>query len=644
MSNYISVRDGGKSSEEGLMKPWYRLFTSGIPISNNPLSLKASQRGAGANMSVDVAIGDVALADTNYIFWGWSDAINNVVISAADPTNPRIDAVVAYLDKSVVSSASNNNPGALKFMAVAGTAAGSPTIPSDGTIQAAVGASNPFVKICSVAVAALASSIVSANITDLRTDVTYKGTVATSSWNNLNTTPTTTTYNGNHSFTQVYNGIDLTSLLPVGTRIRLTRTSAAPSQCATLNGTTQYFSKATPAGFSNTNFPVCSAWIKVTAYAASNYGVIVSKYNGTSGFEFVVDTTGRLALIGRNAGSANFNQVQSYQAVTLNRWIHVAAQLDMSTATLDATHSYILMDGISVTVQKVTGGTAPTAFIQAGNLEIGSENGGTNLFTGQISQVAVYSAAVTQATLIAAQNQTLVGTETSLISAYTLSNSLNDLNANANNLTANGSAATTTADSPFAQGVSAGTEEYGIVTSRSFSTNTTVTIQVAEGSALPTLGGASAVYYSGIKVPSGFPIKRDKFRIYSHHRTTDSTTSNATYGAFMGGAWNLVLPVGDWDLGYRGYLFSALASEVAFNISSTALTGKTVAQGFAASPFSTVLFGAAAAPFSAPTNLALPQSVAAQTTFTMYTFGATTGAGIDGTKAQSEIYAELALV
>ena len=175
MSSYIGYRDGaGFTNEQGLKQELNKLFTKGVSSVHSSTSLAVSQRGAGANMSVDVAIGDahLVLPSGLYSYWGWTDAVTNITITAANPANPRIDVVVAYVDLSVASG--TNNPGALKFTAVAGTAAGSPSAPSDSTIQAALGASVPFIKLAQVAVAASASNIVDANITDARQPVAAK--------------------------------------------------------------------------------------------------------------------------------------------------------------------------------------------------------------------------------------------------------------------------------------------------------------------------------------------------------------------------------------------------------------------------------------------------------------------------------------
>lgn len=319
-------------------------------------------------------------------------------------------------------------------------------------------------------------------------------------WAPLGHTPNSVTALGNRSYQAVFNSLDLTGTMSPGMRLQLTRTTAAPHQSTLLNGSNQFYSKSSPSGMTFTDDFVVSAWVKVTSYVGS---AIISRYNGTSGWSLQMSVNGTIQLNGYNAGSSNVSFVASLQAIPLNRWVHIAAQLDMSSFTASSTTSYIMIDGDDVPATVSRGGSNPTALIQAGNLEIGSQNGGTVPFPGAIAQAAIYSAKVTEATILASISQTLVGTETSLASAYSFNNSINDLNANANNLTANGSAVATNADSPFAQGATAGTIEYGILTSIVFSTNTTVTIQMAEGSALPS--GLNAIAYSPLAIPYLFP-------------------------------------------------------------------------------------------------------------------------------------------
>ncbi len=413
-----------------------------------------------------------------------------------------------------------------------------------------------------VTVANGASSITNANIQDRRVQasVSTAGTSNTTGWITGLATPNTVAYNGNRSYTLTVNGTDLTGTVSAGMRLRTTRLVAAPTQCTSLNGTTQYYSKSSPAGMTFTDKFVAMAWVKLTSYV--DVGVI-SRYNGTSGWILEVLSTGQVRLSGFNAGSSNVSHVDSYQSIPLNKWVHVAAQLDMVDFTATTTTSYVMIDGINAPASVTRGGTNPTSLVQAGSLEIGSYNGGTSPFAGKIAQAAVFSAQVTQATIQGYVSQGLAGTETSLISAYSFNNSINDLNANANNLTANGSAVATNADSPFggqAGGSVSSTLDYGIITSASFSTNTTLVVQVPEGCTIPTSGGVSAVSYSSVKVPYGFPGQEGKWTVESIYKNTATQASPVNGTWYNLGSTQLSIPIGEWATDYAVQLYIAKGS------------------------------------------------------------------------------------
>jgi hypothetical protein len=257
-----------------------------------------------------------------------------------------------------------------------------------------------------------------------------------------------------------------------------------------------------------TNNFVAGAWVKLSSYAA--VGAIVSRSDGTNGWQLYIDTTGQVNLVGYNGSTSNNSKVVTHQSIPLNKWVHIAAQLDMLTFTSTPTTSYIMIDGVDVPTSSVRGGTLPTALIQAGNLEVGGWNGALELFNGKIAQAFVTSAKITQAVIRSNYYaQSISPTEANVISAYSFNNVITDLNTtNANNLIANGSAVATNADSPFggqADGTISSILDYGIVQSVTFSTNTTVVVQISEGCTIPTSGGVSAVSYSSAKAPFGFP-------------------------------------------------------------------------------------------------------------------------------------------
>lgn len=367
-------------------------------------------------------------------------------------------------------------------------------------------------------------------------------------WTELANAPNTVVYNGNHSYTLTYNAVDLTSTMSNGMRARFTRTIAAPTKCTNLNGTTQYFVKTTPSGMTFTDDFTVSAWVKLTSYPSGDAGII-SRFNGTSGWIWGINNFGGVFLSGYNASASNQSRVTSTQSLPLNKWVHLSAQLDMSTFTATPTTSYIMFDGLDAPSAVTRIGTNPTALIQAGNLEVGSFTA-ANFFPGEIAQAAVYNAKVTQATIRASANQTLAGTETSLISAYSFNNSTNDLNTStANNLAVGaGSATATFADSPFAQAATAGTLEYGIQTSISFSTNTTQTVLMAEGSAAPVSGGVTAAAYATNGVPFGFPKQKVKWTVGTLLLNPTGTSGNTISTVYNPGGFNLNVPLGEWLL------------------------------------------------------------------------------------------------
>lgn len=416
-----------------------------------------------------------------------------------------------------------------------------------------------------VTVANAASSITNSNISDRRTQasVSTSGTPTATGWVSGLTVPTTVTYNGNRSYSLVFNSVDITGTVSNGMRLRSTRLVAAPTQCTSLNGTTQYYSKSSPAGMTFTDDFVVSAWIKLTSYPTTR-AVIASRFNGTSGWRFSVQASGVVELVGYNASSSNFSLVDSYQAIPLNKWVHVTAQLDMSSFSASPTTSYVMIDGVDVPATVSRAGTNPTALIQAGNLEIGSENSGTFFLSGKLAQVAVFNAKVTEATMQGYISQGLAGTETSLISAYSFNNSITDLNANANNLTANGSAVATNADSPFAQddtGTPSGTVDFGIITSKVFSSNTTLTVQVPTGCTIPTSGGVSALSYSMVRTPYGFPAASNSWRLEWFPGASVGGSASANTWVNPNGA-QLSVPIGSWILGYEGMVSVGTSSSV----------------------------------------------------------------------------------
>lgn len=124
---------------------------------------------AGTGMNVTVAIGNGLISTgTGFARRIATDATNTVSLTAASTANPRIDAVVAYIDNGVTPSTSvvDNTNGILKFKSVAGSPAATPVAPSASAIQSSVGAGNPYMVLAYVAVAKNATA--AGAITDVR--------------------------------------------------------------------------------------------------------------------------------------------------------------------------------------------------------------------------------------------------------------------------------------------------------------------------------------------------------------------------------------------------------------------------------------------------------------------------------------------
>lgn len=125
------------------------------------------------NMTVKVNMGYAMLmvSDGSKVYPVRIDtSAENVTITANASGNSRIDAIVLYQDLGASPNATATN--VAKLIAIAGTPAGSPVAPLDATIQATIGASNPFIRLANVTVASGAVSIVTANITDTRVRAT----------------------------------------------------------------------------------------------------------------------------------------------------------------------------------------------------------------------------------------------------------------------------------------------------------------------------------------------------------------------------------------------------------------------------------------------------------------------------------------
>lgn len=271
-------------------------------------SLAVTAQGS-PNMTVNVATGWGAVVGTTQsnmgVYTFYNDATTVLTITTADPTNPRIDRIVATISDAYYSGSTNN----VAFQVLAGTPAGSPTAPATPANS---------ISLATIAVAAGATSITSGNITDTR--------VATT-----------------------------TSL--VDTSSFITATGVATLSNKTL--TSPVINTATSTGGTFTTPTLASPVISGAALEAA-----YTTGTGFAGYTFYVTTNGAVQY---STGSATANgtlNITSTSGVTLNTLMAINQSITIALLVTNGGTAYYptayQIDGSAVT-PKWASGTAPTA-------------------------------------------------------------------------------------------------------------------------------------------------------------------------------------------------------------------------------------------------------------------------------------------
>lgn len=392
-------------------------------------------------------------------------------------------------------------------------------------------------------------------------------------WRSLAVSPSSVTALGNRSYTVVVPG-DLTGITSVGMKLRLPRTVTAPIQCVDLDsGSSQGWSKTTPANMAQTDDITAMAWVKLEkSYTAMP---IISKRSGNNGWDFRVEANGTVRIHGLVDGS-NYKLYNTYQSIPANRWVHVTATMNMS-ANVATFH----FDGVLVPHNTSAVGTA-NALTNATTVYIGKDFNSVDFFDGKLSQVAIFSSVLSSATIRSYMGQTLTGAESTNVALWKFDGNGNDSNANANNLTPAGSAVATNADTPFTNPVTgtsltAGTVNFGIIMSQSFSTNTTYIVQVPEGETLPTSGGIGTLQYSSARAPYAFPNQKSKWEVKSVYLAVCAVSGGAANGTWYNPSTLLNIPLGEWDVAYTAtpYVANGLNNPSVWTTLSTTNNGVT---------------------------------------------------------------------
>ena len=554
-----------------------------------------------------------------------SSAEEDVTISANSSGSTKYDWLYLKLDATTL-----NAPNVAGDDAATLVTSRSSSITSDDGTPPTYG-----ILLAVITVANGAVSITNGNIKDSRTQASIGASTSDSTgWFNLGATPNTITALGNRSYTVVFNSNDLTDTVSAGMRLRLTRTVSAPTQCADLeSGSSQSFTVTNAVGLATGTTWTWKAKIKPESYALMVIGAVD---DGTNRMEMRLNASGQIVIAGGTTAAEDL--VTSYQSVELGKWQDVTGSITIGTPTGE-----IRLDD-TVIPSFVTASAATTMTISGDEEIYIGRNAAGNYFDGKICQVAIFNSIVSDATLKTYSGQTMTGSETSCEGFWSLNGVLTDSSANANTLVAGGGALATNVDSPFGNYLG-GTLEYAIISAKpTFSTNTTVTVQVPEGCAIPTSGGVSAVAYSTQDTPYLFPRDKARWRLSTLFRTAVTPTSSATYVTMFSGAIKLSAPVGCWEIGQKcGGYYNVTTVTVNFALSPVALTGMTTTQGAdqtkvivrTLSPVNGVAYTTAG-------NISDGYNLTAVTDFIMYSLGATTSAGMDGTQTPFELYADLA--
>lgn len=153
------LQNGSHPAENDRLTTQALWATTGII---NAASLEVTQNSP-AGMSVRVASGWAAIVGTTQAnmgtYVGYNDATVVLGLTTADPTNPRIDRVCMTVNDAYYTGSLNN----VVLQVVAGTPAGSPAAPATPANS---------ISLATIAVAAGATAITTANITDTRVLVT----------------------------------------------------------------------------------------------------------------------------------------------------------------------------------------------------------------------------------------------------------------------------------------------------------------------------------------------------------------------------------------------------------------------------------------------------------------------------------------
>ena len=276
-------------------------------------SLAVTQNGT-PNMSVNIAAGWAAIVGTYQanmgVYTAYNDATVNATIATSNPTLPRIDLVCLTVSDSYYTGATNT----VAVNVVTGTAAASPAVPATPTNSIA---------LAQIAVAAATTSIVTGNITDVRTPVTTNLPLVTLTGTQTLTNKTLTT--------------------PVISSISNTGLITLPTSTDTLVG------RATTDTLTN----------KTLAYPLENFYTTAT---GFAGYTYYAVTNGAVQYITAASTANGTLNITAASGVTLNTLMAVGQSITVVLLITNTTAFYpnvIQVDTAAATVKWQ--GVTPTA-------------------------------------------------------------------------------------------------------------------------------------------------------------------------------------------------------------------------------------------------------------------------------------------
>ena len=155
LSNYNS---GGYTDENGHFRLPLKIL-DGQVFEGFEVTAKSTP-----SMKVDVSKGEAKVPYSDYSYAIWSTGTEELTISTANSSNPRIDRIVAYVNRSSSYTTNDvNNPNAWSFAVVAGSPSANPVAAQDTAVSSAVN-SNPWIEIARVNVATGATTITNNDI------------------------------------------------------------------------------------------------------------------------------------------------------------------------------------------------------------------------------------------------------------------------------------------------------------------------------------------------------------------------------------------------------------------------------------------------------------------------------------------------